>query len=108
MFIEVGSKTSASSTLAAGARMILLDNMSLDQRCARRRHHQGRAELEAWRRQPRTVRAIAETGVDRISIGSLTKDDRAVDLSLRHVETAPWPGPPGPLFFSTAFPAFRP
>jgi nicotinate-nucleotide pyrophosphorylase (carboxylating) len=32
------------------------------------------------------VRQIAETGVDRISIGSLTKDVRAVDLSLRHVE----------------------
>ena len=33
-----------------------------------------------------TVRAIAETGVDRISIGTLTKDVRALDLSLRHVE----------------------
>ena len=33
-----------------------------------------------------TVRAIAETGVDRISIGSLTKDVRAIDLSLRHHE----------------------
>ena len=32
------------------------------------------------------VRAIAETGVDRISIGTLTKDVRALDLSLRHVE----------------------
>ncbi|MPN60822.1 Nicotinate-nucleotide pyrophosphorylase [carboxylating] [bioreactor metagenome] len=32
------------------------------------------------------VRAIAETGVDRISIGSLTKDVRALDLSLRHIE----------------------
>jgi nicotinate-nucleotide pyrophosphorylase (carboxylating) len=32
------------------------------------------------------VRAIAETGVNRISIGSLTKDVCAVDLSLRHVE----------------------
>ena len=33
-----------------------------------------------------TLRAIAETGVDRISIGALTKDVRAVDLSLRHLE----------------------
>jgi len=32
------------------------------------------------------VRAIAETGVDRISVGGLTKDVRAIDLSLRHVE----------------------
>ena len=48
-------------------------------------------ESRYWRRlleasggiQRDTVRAIAETGVDRISIGSLTKDIRAVDYSLR-------------------------
>jgi nicotinate-nucleotide pyrophosphorylase (carboxylating) len=47
----------------------------------------GRAELEASGGVSLDrVRAIAETGVDRISIGGLTKDVRAVDLSLRHVE----------------------
>jgi nicotinate-nucleotide pyrophosphorylase (carboxylating) len=47
----------------------------------------GRAELEASGGVDLSkVRAIAETGVDRISIGSLTKDVRAIDLSLRHVE----------------------
>ena len=46
-----------------------------------------RAELEASGGvNLERVRAIAETGVDRISIGSLTKDLRAIDLSLRHVE----------------------
>ena len=44
----------------------------------------GRAILEASGGVNRdTVRAIAETGVDRISIGSLTKDVRAIDFSLR-------------------------
>jgi nicotinate-nucleotide pyrophosphorylase (carboxylating) len=45
---------------------------------------QGRAVLEASGGVNRdTVRRIAETGVDRISIGSLTKDVRATDYSLR-------------------------
>jgi nicotinate-nucleotide pyrophosphorylase (carboxylating) len=44
----------------------------------------GRAELEASGGITlATVRAIAETGVDRISVGSLTKDVKAVDLSMR-------------------------
>lgn len=44
----------------------------------------GRAQLEASGGiNMETVRAIAETGVDRISIGSLTKDVRATDYSLR-------------------------
>jgi nicotinate-nucleotide pyrophosphorylase (carboxylating) len=46
----------------------------------------GRAELEASGGITfENVRAIAETGVDRISIGSLTKDIKAVDLSMRFV-----------------------
>ena len=44
----------------------------------------GRAELEASGGvNASTVRAIAETGVDRISIGALTKDIQALDLSMR-------------------------
>jgi nicotinate-nucleotide pyrophosphorylase (carboxylating) len=44
----------------------------------------GRAILEASGNvNLETVRAIAETGVDRISVGSLTKDVRALDLSMR-------------------------
>jgi nicotinate-nucleotide pyrophosphorylase (carboxylating) len=47
----------------------------------------GRAVLEASGNvNLDSVRAIAETGVDRISIGSLTKDVRALDLSMRFQE----------------------
>jgi nicotinate-nucleotide pyrophosphorylase (carboxylating) len=50
------------------------------------RINEGRALLEASGGiNLQTVRAIAETGVDRISIGSLTKDVRATDYSLRIV-----------------------
>jgi nicotinate-nucleotide pyrophosphorylase (carboxylating) len=47
----------------------------------------GRAELEvSGGVQLEQLRAIAETGVDRISIGALTKNVRAVDLSMRVIE----------------------
>jgi nicotinate-nucleotide pyrophosphorylase (carboxylating) len=67
--------------------MILLDNMDLAQMRKAVARTAGRAVLEASGGVDLSkVRAIAETGVDRISIGSLTKDVRAIDLSLRHVE----------------------
>ena len=70
-----------------GAKMILLDNMQLAEMRQAVEINAGRAELEASGGvNLERVRAIAETGVDRISIGSLTKDVRAIDLSLRHVE----------------------
>jgi len=64
--------------------MILLDNMNTDEMREAVRITAGRAELEASGGITlATVRTIAETGVDRISIGSLTKDVKAVDLSMR-------------------------
>jgi nicotinate-nucleotide pyrophosphorylase (carboxylating) len=64
--------------------MVLLDNMSLDQMRAAVAIAAGGAVLEASGNVSlETVRAIAETGVDRISIGGLTKDVRALDLSMR-------------------------
>jgi nicotinate-nucleotide pyrophosphorylase (carboxylating) len=73
--------------LDAGVKMILLDNMTLEQMREAVAINAGRAELEASGGvNLERVRAIAETGVDRISIGTLTKDVRALDLSLRHVE----------------------
>jgi nicotinate-nucleotide pyrophosphorylase (carboxylating) len=67
-----------------GAKLILLDNFSLEQLCAAVALNAGRAELEASGGVGlNTVRAIAETGVDRISVGALTKDIKAVDLSMR-------------------------
>ncbi len=85
--VEVEDLAQLDEALAAGAKMILLDNMDLDQMRAAVALNEGRAELEASGGvNLERVRAIAETGVDRISIGSLTKDLRAIDLSLRHVE----------------------
>jgi len=85
--IEVETLDQLAEALSAGATLVLLDNMTLDQMREAVRVAQGRAQLEASGGvRLDTVRAIAETGVDRISIGCLTKDLRAVDLSLRHVE----------------------
>ena len=88
-FIEVEVETIAElqQALDAGAKMILLDNMSLEQMRAAVRVNAGRAVLEASGNvNLDTVRGIAETGVDRISIGGLTKDVRALDLSMRFQE----------------------
>ncbi|KAB2969300.1 nicotinate-nucleotide diphosphorylase [Zoogloea sp.] len=85
--VEVEDLAQLEEALEAGAKMILLDNMDLSQMREAVAINQGRAELEASGGvNLDKVRAIAETGVDRISIGSLTKDVRAIDLSLRHVE----------------------
>jgi len=85
--VEVETLEELEEALACGATMILLDNMSLDQMREAVAINKGRAKLEASGGVSlETVRGIAETGVDRISIGSLTKDVRAIDLSLRHVE----------------------
>ncbi|AYH44828.1 carboxylating nicotinate-nucleotide diphosphorylase [Azoarcus sp. DN11] len=89
VFIEIEVETIAQleDALAAGAKMILLDNMDLATMREAVRITAGRAELEASGGVSlEKVRAIAETGVNRISIGSLTKDVRALDLSLRHIE----------------------
>ncbi|OJW86654.1 carboxylating nicotinate-nucleotide diphosphorylase [Thiobacillus sp. 65-1402] len=82
--IEVENLDELVQALAAGAPLILLDNFSLtDLRHAVQLTH-GRALLEASGNITlETVRAVAETGVDRISIGGLTKHIRAVDLSMR-------------------------
>ncbi|HWT72911.1 MAG TPA: carboxylating nicotinate-nucleotide diphosphorylase [Oxalicibacterium sp.] len=82
--IEVETLEQLREALAAGATSILLDNFSLEMMREGVLQTQGRAVLEASGGVNRdTVRAIAETGVDRISIGSLTKDVRATDYSLR-------------------------
>ncbi len=82
--IEVETLDELDLALAAGAKMILLDNMSLDQLRQAVAITAGNAVLEASGNvNLETVRAIAETGIDRISIGGLTKDVRALDLSMR-------------------------
>jgi len=82
--IEVENLEQLKEALAAGATMILLDNMSPDQMRAAVEFAGDRAELEASGGITLdNVRAIAETGVHRISIGALTKDLKAVDFSMR-------------------------
>ena len=84
--IEVESIAELQEALAAGAESILLDNFDLGMMRAAVQLSAGKAVLEASGGiNDRTVRAIAETGVDRISIGSLTKDVAAIDFSLRVV-----------------------
>jgi len=82
--IEVETLAELQQALDAGAKMILLDNLSLEQLRAAVAINAGRAVLEApGNVNVDTVRGIAGTGVDRISIGGLTKDVRALDLSMR-------------------------
>lgn len=82
--IEVETLSELQQAITAGATSILLDNMSLAQMCEAVRISNGRAVLEASGGVDlSTVREIAETGVDRISVGRLTKDVLAIDLSLR-------------------------
>jgi nicotinate-nucleotide pyrophosphorylase (carboxylating) len=82
--IEVETIEQLREALNCGAKLILIDNFS---RALMKRAvalAAGNAELEASGGVSiRTVRAIAETGVDRISIGTLTKDIKALDLSMR-------------------------
>lgn len=82
--IEVESLDELQQALDAGAVSILLDNFSIAMLKQAVEQTAGRALLEASGGIDRkTIRTIAETGVDRISIGSLTKDIKATDYSLR-------------------------
>jgi nicotinate-nucleotide pyrophosphorylase (carboxylating) len=85
-FVEVEVETLAQleEALAAGARMILLDNMDLPQLHQAARINNGRAVLEiSGGVTLEGLRALAETGVDRISVGALTKNVKAIDFSMR-------------------------
>lgn len=82
--IEVENITQLEEALLAGATSILLDNFTLEQMHEAVRINEHRAILEASGNVSlATIRAIAATGVDRISIGSLTKHIHAIDLSMR-------------------------
>ena len=84
--IEVETIAQLEEALAGGVKSVLLDNFDLDMMRQAVQVNGGRALLEASGGiNMDTVRAIAETGVDRISIGSLTKDVSATDYSLRIV-----------------------
>lgn len=82
--VEVENLAELAEAIAAGAKSILIDNFTPSQMKDAVAFTQGRALLEASGGLGLDqLRAIAETGVDRISIGKLTKDIVAVDYSMR-------------------------
>lgn len=82
--IEVESLDELRQALNAGADIVMLDELSLDDMRVAVRLTAGRAKLEASGGiNDQTLRSVAETGVDFISMGTLTKDIKAIDLSMR-------------------------
>ncbi len=82
--IEVETIAQLEEALAHGARSVLLDNFDLPRMREAVAVNRGRALLEvSGSVQLEQLRAIAATGVDRISVGHLTKDVKAVDFSMR-------------------------
>jgi len=85
--VEVENFDELDQALASGTDIIMLDNFSLTDLAKAVEHTAGRARLEASGGVTNeTLRPIAETGVDYISIGALTKDCKALDLSMRIIE----------------------
>jgi nicotinate-nucleotide pyrophosphorylase (carboxylating) len=81
--VEVGTVAEASEAVEAGADIVMLDNMSLEDMREAVKSIGGRALVEASGGITLdNVRAVAETGVDLISIGALTHSARALDISL--------------------------
>ena len=87
--IEVENIGQLREALAAGADRLLLDNFSVEELKAAVAETRGRAKLEASGGiDLSNIRAFAETGVDFISIGDITKNVRALDLSMRFVHSS--------------------
>ncbi len=85
--IEVETEEQLERALVAGADIVMLDNFSPERMIAAVKQTNGRAKLEASGNiTDETLLDYANTGVDYISIGALTKHCQAVDLSMRIVE----------------------
>lgn len=85
--VEVETMDELDQALAAGADIIMLDDFSLEDMRRAVQHTAGRARLEASGGMNATrLREVAATGVDYISMGALTKDVRAIDLSMRFID----------------------
>jgi len=85
--VEVENMDELGQALAAGIQRVLLDNFNPNQLREAVTFNQGRARLEASGGiNLETIRQIAETGIDDISVGALTKDLQAVDLSMRFAD----------------------
>lgn len=84
--IEVENLDQLREAIAAGADHLLLDNFSMEDLRQAVREARGRARLEASGGVSLSnIRAVAETGVDFISVGDITKNVKAVDLSMRFI-----------------------
>ena len=84
--VEVETLVELQQAIDAGADTIMLDNFNLDDMRTAVTLAGGKAKLEASGGiTETTLVAIAETGVDYISIGALTKDCKSIDLSMRFV-----------------------
>ncbi|WHP04510.1 carboxylating nicotinate-nucleotide diphosphorylase [Acinetobacter corruptisaponis] len=82
--VEVETWDELNQALEAGADIVMLDNFSQQQMIDAVKHVAGRCKLEASGNITiENLREVASTGVDYISMGVLTKDVRAVDLSMR-------------------------
>ncbi|MNG89529.1 Nicotinate-nucleotide pyrophosphorylase [carboxylating] [compost metagenome] len=82
--VEVESLDELQQALDAGADIVMLDNFSVEMMRAAVAQTQGRAQLEvSGNVTSETLRTFAETGVDYISVGALTKHVTALDLSMR-------------------------
>ena len=87
--VEVETLEQVKEALTAGADSLLLDNFTLPRLREAVALVQGQVKLEASGGVTmETIRAIAETGVDFISVGAMTKDVRAVDLSMRLLDVS--------------------
>jgi nicotinate-nucleotide pyrophosphorylase (carboxylating) len=86
--IEVESLQEFQQALDAGAKRVLLDNFSVDELHRAVALNQGRARLEvSGGITIESIRELAETGVDDISVGALTKHLQAFDLSMLFVSS---------------------
>ena len=82
--VEVENLDELNQALSAGADRIMLDNFSVEELRKAVEINAGRAELEASGNvELAKIRVIAETGVNFISVGALTKNIKAIDLSMR-------------------------
>ncbi len=85
--VEVENMDQLNEAIEAGTDIIMLDNFTNDKMCEAVEFTNGRSKLEASGGYDKeSLRAAAETGVDYISVGALTKHVKAVDLSMRFVD----------------------
>lgn len=85
--VETESMEELREAIQAGADIIMLDEFSMDEIREAVAFTAGRAKLEASGNiTAANIRAVAETGVDYVSLGTLTKDVKAIDLSMRFIQ----------------------